>query len=390
MPSARTPCTTSSTWRASRPRRHPRPDRPVQPDLVIADSVQTISSSTIDGIAAHVAGARGRLDPDPRGEGARPPRPDRRARHEGRHDRRTTTARTPRRRGLPLRRRPADALRFVRALKNGSARRTSRCFDMAGDGIHEVPDPSGLFMSRNGTPVSGTCVTVALEGRRALPVEVQALVVPSSAPQPRRVVNGVDASRVAMLLAVLERRAGLKLSDADVYVSTVGGMKLTEPGADLAIALALRAPPVTRPYPHTLAAWRDQPRGEIRPATGRSRRRARHPAGLHHGARRRRGAPARSAARRVLADAVRPRARAGPRVLTDARSPDGGDQRLQAGTRSGASPAAPGRQPRPTRAARPAGPPAAACIVCGPAMSKNHALERVEVRSEEPSSRGPS
>jgi DNA repair protein RadA/Sms len=144
---------------------------------------------------------------------------------------------------------------------------------MGGDGIHEVPDPSGLFMSKNATPVSGTCVTVALEGRRALPVEVQALIVPSSAPQPRRVVNGVDASRVAMLLAVLERRAGLKLSDADVYVSTVGGMKLTEPGADLAIALALASAARDRPYPHTLAAVGEiSLAGEIRPATGTKQR----------------------------------------------------------------------------------------------------------------------
>ncbi len=89
-------------------------------------------------------------------------------------------------------------------------------------------------------------------------------------------MNGVDASRVAMLLAVLERRAGLKLSDADVYVSTVGGMKLTEPGADLAIALALASAARDRPYPHTLAAVGEiSLAGEIRPATGRSSGRAR-------------------------------------------------------------------------------------------------------------------
>ena len=102
------------------------------------------------------------------------------------------------------------ALRFVRALKNrfGPTDEVG-CFEMTGDGIVEVPDPSGLFLSRSATPVSGTCVTVALEGRRAIPVEVQALVVESTGPQPRRVVNGVDPSRVAMILAVLERRAGL-------------------------------------------------------------------------------------------------------------------------------------------------------------------------------------
>ena len=128
------------------------------------------------------------------------------------------------------------ALRFVRAHKNrfGPTDEVG-CFEMTGDGIAEVADPSGLFMSRSGAPVSGTCITVAMEGRRALPVEIQALIVGSTAPQPRRVVNGVDASRVAMLLAVLERRAGIRLGDADVYVSTVGGIKITEPGADLAI-----------------------------------------------------------------------------------------------------------------------------------------------------------
>jgi len=125
---------------------------------------------------------------------------------------------------------------------------------MSGDGILEVPDPSGLFRSGSGEPVSGTCTTIALEGRRALPVEVQALVVPSGAPQPRRVVNGVESSRVAMLLAVLERRAGIPLSSADVYVSTVGGIRLHEPGADLAIALAIASAAKDIPLSNTTAA----------------------------------------------------------------------------------------------------------------------------------------
>jgi DNA repair protein RadA/Sms len=133
-----------------------------------------------------------------------------------------------------------SALRFVRALKNrfGPTDEVG-CFEMTGEGIREVPDPSALFRSGTGNPVSGTCTTIALEGRRALPVEIQALVVPSNAPQPRRVVNGVDSSRVAMVLAVLERRVGLKVSAADIYVSTLGGIRITEPSADLAIALAI-------------------------------------------------------------------------------------------------------------------------------------------------------
>jgi DNA repair protein RadA/Sms len=247
----------------------------VRPDLVIADSVQTISSGNVDGIAGGTSQVRevastlirvakdralpilivGHVTKDGTIAGPRllEHLVDVVCHFEG--DRQT-------------------ALRFVRALKNrfGPTDEVG-CFDMAGDGIHEVPDPSGLFMSRSNAPVSGTCVTIALEGRRALPVEVQALVVPSSAPQPRRVVNGVDSSRVAMLLAVLERRAGIKLSDSDVYVSTVGGMRLTEPGADLAIALALASAARDRPYPHTLAAVGEiSLAGEIRPATGSKQR----------------------------------------------------------------------------------------------------------------------
>jgi DNA repair protein RadA/Sms len=132
------------------------------------------------------------------------------------------------------------SLRFVRALKNrfGPTDEVG-CFEMVGTGITEVPDPSALFRSQSGAPVSGTCTTIAMEGRRALPVEIQALIVPSNAPQPRRVTNGVDSSRVAMLLAVLERRARIPFHASDVYVSTVGGIRITEPGADLAIALAL-------------------------------------------------------------------------------------------------------------------------------------------------------
>lgn len=168
------------------------------------------------------------------------------------------------------------SLRFVRAHKNrfGPTDEVG-CFEMTGDGIAEVADPSGLFLSRARTPVSGTCVTIAVEGRRALPVEVQALIVKTQAPQPRRVVNGVDASRVAMLLAVLERRAGLPLSAYDVYVSTVGGIRVTEPGADLAIALAIASAYKDKAFPVTLAVMGEiSLAGEIRPASGGRQRAA--------------------------------------------------------------------------------------------------------------------
>jgi DNA repair protein RadA/Sms len=166
------------------------------------------------------------------------------------------------------------ALRFVRSHKNrfGPTDEVG-CFEMTEDGIAEVADPSGLFLSRTRQPVSGTCVTIAVEGRRALPVEVQALIVKSSAPMPRRVVNGVDSSRVAMLLAVLERRSNMQLSTFDVYVSTVGGIRVTEPGADLAIALAIASAFKNKALPATTAAIGEiSLAGEIRSASSAKQR----------------------------------------------------------------------------------------------------------------------
>ena len=147
------------------------------------------------------------------------------------------------------------------------------CFEMTGDGIAEVSDPSGLFLSNARRPTSGTAITITIEGRRALPVEVQALVVKTQAPMPRRVVNGVDGSRVAMLLAVLERRGGITLSDHDVYVSTVGGIRLTEPGADLAIALAIASAYKDKAFPTTQAVIGEiSLAGEIRSAANGKQR----------------------------------------------------------------------------------------------------------------------
>ena len=242
----------------------------VQPQLVIVDSVQTVSSGLTDGLAGgpsqvrEVASTLIRISKDRNlpvllvghvtkdGSIAGP----RLLEHlvdvvlqfEG--DRQTS-------------------LRFVRAHKNrfGPTDEVG-CFEMTGDGIAEVADPSGLFLSRARTPTSGTCVTIAVEGKRALPVEVQALIVKTQAPQPRRVVNGVDSSRVAMLLAVLERRAGLPLSSFDVYVSTVGGIRVTEPGADLAIALAIASAYKDKAFPVTQAVIGEiSLAGEIRPAS---------------------------------------------------------------------------------------------------------------------------
>ncbi|WP_326944884.1 DNA repair protein RadA [Amycolatopsis sp. NBC_01307] len=133
-----------------------------------------------------------------------------------------------------------STLRMVRGIKNrfGAADEIG-CFELVEEGIVGVPDPSGLFISQTAEPVPGTAITVAMEGKRPLLGEVQALVSSTSAPQPRRAVSGLDSARVAMVLAVLEKRGGLKLADKDVYVATVGGMKITEPGIDLALVLAL-------------------------------------------------------------------------------------------------------------------------------------------------------
>ena len=168
------------------------------------------------------------------------------------------------------------SLRFVRSLKNrfGPTDEVG-CFEMTGEGIVEVSDPSGLFLSRGSQPVSGTCVTVTMEGKRALIVEVQALVVKTSAPQPRRVTNGLDSSRVNMLLAVLERRAGFRLGEHDVYVSTVGGVKVTEPAADLAIALAVASAMQDKPIAHNLVAFGEiSLAGEIRKVSNSKQRAA--------------------------------------------------------------------------------------------------------------------
>ena len=134
-----------------------------------------------------------------------------------------------------------STLRMVRGVKNrfGPADEVG-CFEMRDAGIVGMPDPSGLFLARfGGPPVPGTAVTVVMDGRRPLPAELQALVTGKDIPSPRRAVSGLDSARVAMLLAVLEKRAGVRLHDAEVYAATVGGMRVVEPAADLALALAI-------------------------------------------------------------------------------------------------------------------------------------------------------
>lgn len=146
------------------------------------------------------------------------------------------------------------ALRLLRAVKHrfGSTNELG-LFEMTGSGLAGVPDPSKLFLADRRTAVAGSVVVPAMEGRRPLLVEVQALTVPIAPGVPgRRNANGVDANRLALLLAVLERRARVKVSQQDVYVSSVGGVRLPEPGADLAIALAVASATVDRPLPSDL------------------------------------------------------------------------------------------------------------------------------------------
>jgi len=158
-------------------------------------------------------------------------------------------------------------LRLVRTVKNrfGPADEVG-CFDLTDDGIVGLADPSGLFLSRSADPVAGTCVTVAMEGRRALLTEVQALVAKTALPAPRRATSGLDNARIAMILAVLERRAGCRLSDKDVYAATVGGVRLIEPAADLAVALATAGAATDRVLPADLVAIGEVGlAGEVRP-----------------------------------------------------------------------------------------------------------------------------
>jgi DNA repair protein RadA/Sms len=132
-------------------------------------------------------------------------------------------------------------LRMVRALKNrfGPTDEVG-CFELGETGLTGLADPSGLFVSRHGGQVPGTCLTVTLEGRRPLMAEVQTLVA-AGIPElpPRRVTAGLDAARVAMVIAVLQRRANVQLGRQDVFAATVGGVRLSEPAVDLAIGLAV-------------------------------------------------------------------------------------------------------------------------------------------------------
>jgi len=160
-----------------------------------------------------------------------------------------------------------SSLRMVRGMKNrfGAADEVG-CFEMHEGGITSLPDPSGLFLTRYAEPVPGTCVTVAMEGRRALVTEVQALIGATVAGSPRRTVSGLDGARLAMVLAVLQRRTErLTLHDREVFAATVGGIRVGEPAADLAMALAVASGGLNLAIvPHLVAIGEVGLTGEVR------------------------------------------------------------------------------------------------------------------------------
>ncbi|MCX5207441.1 DNA repair protein RadA [Streptomyces sp. NBC_00237] len=166
-------------------------------------------------------------------------------------------------------------LRLVRGVKNRyGATDEVGCFELHDEGITGLTDPSGLFLTRRDVAVPGTCLTVTLEGRRPLVAEVQALTVDSQIPSPRRTTSGLETSRVSMMLAVLEQRGKISaLGKRDIYCATVGGVKLSEPASDLAVALALASAASDTPLPKNLVAIGEVGlAGEIRRVTGVQRR----------------------------------------------------------------------------------------------------------------------
>lgn len=165
-------------------------------------------------------------------------------------------------------------LRMIRAVKNRYGPTDELgCFDLSELGIVGLADPSGLFLTRRDEPVPGTCVTVTLEGRRPLVAEVQALVAKSFLPSPRRATSGLESARVSMVLAVLARRCQISMHDQDVYVSTVGGVRLAETSVDLAVALAVAGSTVEQAMSGTVIALGEVGlAGEVRAVPGVQRR----------------------------------------------------------------------------------------------------------------------
>lgn len=161
-----------------------------------------------------------------------------------------------------------SSFRLVRAIKNRfGAVNELGVFAMTEKGLKGVSNPSALFLSQHDNPVPGACVMVTQEGTRPLLVEIQALVDTSHLPNARRLSVGLEQNRLAMLLAVMHRHAGVAAFDQDVFINAVGGVKITEPAADLAVLLAIHSSMRNKPLPRGLVVFGEVGlAGEIRPA----------------------------------------------------------------------------------------------------------------------------
>lgn len=169
---------------------------------------------------------------------------------------------------------PVSSFRLLRSIKNrfGSTNEVG-VFEMTEKGMRDVPDPSAHLLAQNTGHLVGSVIVPAVEGSRAVLVEVQALTNPSLLPTPRRVASGVDYNRMLLICAVLTRRAGISLASQDVIVNVAGGMRIAEPAADLAIALAVVSSVRDAPLEHKLAAFGELGlSGEIRSVSQVDRR----------------------------------------------------------------------------------------------------------------------
>ncbi len=163
---------------------------------------------------------------------------------------------------------PHSSFRLIRAIKNRfGAVNELGVFAMTEKGLRGVTNPSALFLSHHDKDVPGACVLATLEGTRPLLVEIQALVDAAHAPNPRRLSVGLEQNRLAMLLAVLHRHAGIATMDQDVFVNAVGGVRIGEPAADLAVTLAVVSSLTDRPIPGKVVVFGEIGlAGEVRPA----------------------------------------------------------------------------------------------------------------------------
>ena len=158
------------------------------------------------------------------------------------------------------------SLRVLRTVKNRFGSLEVAAFEQSENGMQEVLDPSSLFREQRDTPVPGTCIAVTVEGHRALTAEIQSLVAPTTNPNPRRGVSGLDAARTAMLIAISERAAKLRLYDKDVFLATVAGMRVSDPSTDLAVCLAVISAAQDQPVPIDLIAIGEVAlSGDVRP-----------------------------------------------------------------------------------------------------------------------------